>query len=157
MGGARSLLGGKEEQGGELLFQADLGHYLELSGMLLGYVDVRTHDDKGTSRRVGEQEGGVGGTEKAGEAGWGGGGCQGASHSWLLPQPAPLYITPGHLLDKFVKDFLQPNQTFQDQIKKALKIICSFLEENCFRHSTTKIQVIQVSPGFFLCSLRGTK
>jgi len=70
--GARSLLGGKEEQGGELLFQADLGHHLELSGMLLGYVDVRTHDDKGTSRRVGEQEGGVGGTEKAGEeAGWG--------------------------------------------------------------------------------------
>ncbi|XP_070242165.1 2'-5'-oligoadenylate synthase 2 isoform X2 [Bos mutus] len=58
-------------------------------------------------------------------------------------KPAPLYITPGHLLDKFVKDFLQPNQTFQDQIKKALKIICSFLEENCFRHSTTKIQVIQ--------------
>ncbi|XP_070625746.1 2'-5'-oligoadenylate synthase 2 isoform X3 [Bos indicus] len=58
-------------------------------------------------------------------------------------KPASLYITPGHLLDKFVKDFLQPNQTFQDQIKKALKIICSFLEENCFRHSTTKIQVIQ--------------
>ncbi|XP_045018999.1 2'-5'-oligoadenylate synthase 2 isoform X4 [Bubalus bubalis] len=58
-------------------------------------------------------------------------------------KPAPLYITPGHLLDKFVKDFLQPNQTFQDQIKKALKIICSFLEKNCFRHSTTKIQVIQ--------------
>lgn len=54
------------------MFQADLGHHLELSGMLLGYVDVRTHDDKGTSRRVGEQEGGVGGTEKAGEeAGWG--------------------------------------------------------------------------------------
>ncbi|XP_070242166.1 2'-5'-oligoadenylate synthase 2 isoform X3 [Bos mutus] len=62
--------------------------------------------------------------------------------SWNV-LPAPLYITPGHLLDKFVKDFLQPNQTFQDQIKKALKIICSFLEENCFRHSTTKIQVIQ--------------
>ncbi|XP_010826888.1 PREDICTED: 2'-5'-oligoadenylate synthase 2 isoform X3 [Bison bison bison] len=58
-------------------------------------------------------------------------------------KPAPLYITPGYLLDKFIKDFLQPNQTFQDQIKKALKIICSFLEENCFRHSTTKIQVIQ--------------
>ena len=38
------------------MFQADLGHHLELSGMLLGYVDVRTHDDKGTSRRVGEQE-----------------------------------------------------------------------------------------------------
>ncbi|KAG5198744.1 hypothetical protein JEQ12_007340 [Ovis aries] len=62
--------------------------------------------------------------------------------SWNV-LPAPLYITPGHLLDKFIKDFLQPNQTFQDQIKKALKIICSFLEENCFRHSTTKIQVIQ--------------
>uniref|UniRef100_A0AC11C0R8 Uncharacterized protein n=1 Tax=Ovis aries TaxID=9940 RepID=A0AC11C0R8_SHEEP len=51
--------------------------------------------------------------------------------TWNMP-PAPLYITPGHLLDKFIKDFLQPNQTFQDQIRKALKIICSFLEENCF-------------------------
>lgn len=87
----------------------------------------------------------------------GGGGWQGASHSWLLPQPAPLYLTPGHLLDKFIEDFLQPDQTFQDQIKKALKTICSFLEENCFRHSTTKIQVIHVSPGLFLCSCRGTK
>ncbi|XP_043757618.1 2'-5'-oligoadenylate synthase 2 [Cervus elaphus] len=61
--------------------------------------------------------------------------------SWNVP-PAPLYLTPGHLLDKFIEDFLQPDQTFQDQIKKALKTICSFLEENCFRHSTTKIQVI---------------
>ena len=87
----------------------------------------------------------------------GGGGWQGASHSWLLPQPAPLYMTPGHLLDKFIEDFLQPSQTFQDQIKNALKTICSFLEENCFRHSTTKIQVIQVSPGLFLCSWLGTK
>ena len=66
-------------------------------------------------------------------------------------------MTPGHLLDKFIEDFLQPNQTFQDQIKNALKTICSFLEENCFQHSTTKIQVIQVSPGLFLCSWRGTK
>ncbi|XP_065760645.1 2'-5'-oligoadenylate synthase 2-like isoform X1 [Muntiacus reevesi] len=61
--------------------------------------------------------------------------------SWNV-LPAPLYMTPGHLLDKFIEDFLQPDQTFQDQIKKALETICSFLEENCFRHSTTKIQVI---------------
>lgn len=32
---------------------------------------MRTQDDKGTSRRVGEPEGRVGGTEEAGEeAGW---------------------------------------------------------------------------------------
>lgn len=47
--------------------------------------------------------------------GWGTGGWQGASHSSLLPQPAPLYVTPGHLLDKFIKDFLQPNRTFLDR------------------------------------------
>uniref|UniRef100_A0A8C6AH53 2'-5'-oligoadenylate synthetase 2 n=1 Tax=Monodon monoceros TaxID=40151 RepID=A0A8C6AH53_MONMO len=57
--------------------------------------------------------------------------------SWNV-LPAPLYVTPGHLLDKFIKDFLQPNRTFLDQIKKAVDIVCKFLKENCFRHSTTK-------------------
>ncbi|XP_059974523.1 2'-5'-oligoadenylate synthase 2 isoform X1 [Mesoplodon densirostris] len=61
--------------------------------------------------------------------------------SWNV-LPAPLYVTPGHLLDKFIKDFLQPNRTFLDQIKKAVDVICKFLKENCFRHSTTKCQKI---------------
>ncbi|KAM6166642.1 2'-5'-oligoadenylate synthase 2 [Erethizon dorsatum] len=54
--------------------------------------------------------------------------------------PAPLFLTLGHLLDKFIKDFLQPNKTFLVQIGKAVDIICSFLKENCFQHSTTKVQ-----------------
>ncbi|XP_068419766.1 2'-5'-oligoadenylate synthase 2 isoform X1 [Eschrichtius robustus] len=61
--------------------------------------------------------------------------------SWNV-LPAPLYVTPGHLLDKFIKDCLQPNRTFLDQIKKAVDVICKFLKENCFRHSTTKCQKI---------------
>nr|KAF6403819.1 2'-5'-oligoadenylate synthetase 2 [Molossus molossus] len=54
--------------------------------------------------------------------------------------PVPLHETPGHLLDKFIKDFLQPNQTFLSQISTAVDIICAFLRENCFRRSTTKLQ-----------------
>ncbi|XP_057600817.1 2'-5'-oligoadenylate synthase 2-like isoform X2 [Hippopotamus amphibius kiboko] len=61
--------------------------------------------------------------------------------SWNV-LPTSLYVTPSHLLDKFIKDFLQPDKTFLDQIKKAVDIICKFLKENCFRHSTTKIQKI---------------
>ncbi|XP_021087982.1 2'-5'-oligoadenylate synthase 2 isoform X2 [Mesocricetus auratus] len=53
--------------------------------------------------------------------------------------PTPLFITPSHLLDTFIKDFLQPNETFLKQIKKAVDIICAFLKENCFRHSSTKV------------------
>uniref|UniRef100_A0A8C3X6K8 2'-5' oligoadenylate synthase n=1 Tax=Catagonus wagneri TaxID=51154 RepID=A0A8C3X6K8_9CETA len=61
--------------------------------------------------------------------------------SWNV-LPAPLYSTPSHDLDKFIKDFLQPDKTFLDQIKKAVDAICEFLKENCFRHSATKIQKI---------------
>uniref|UniRef100_A0A8C9USC2 2'-5' oligoadenylate synthase n=1 Tax=Spermophilus dauricus TaxID=99837 RepID=A0A8C9USC2_SPEDA len=53
-------------------------------------------------------------------------------------QPAPLFMTPGHLLDKFIKDFLQPNKDFLDQLHRAVDDICTFLKEDCFRHSTTK-------------------
>lgn len=59
--------------------------------------------------------------------------------SWNV-LPAPLSETPGHLLDKFIKDFLQPNKTFLDQLHKAVDTICTFLKENCFRHSTIKVQ-----------------
>lgn len=72
---------------------------------------------------------------------------RGHSHlgSSFLPQPAPLFMTPGHLLDKFIKEFLQPNKFFLEQIDSAVDIICTFLKENCFRQSTAKIQIVQVS------------
>ena len=125
--------------------------------MLLVYVNARTQDDKGTSRRVGSRRERSGGQSRQGrKRGWGTGGWQAASHSGLLPQPAPLYVTPGHLLDKFIKDCLQPNRTFLDQIKKAVDVICKFLKENCFRHSTTKCQkIVKVSNGLSLCYWRG--
>ncbi|XP_014642579.1 PREDICTED: 2'-5'-oligoadenylate synthase 2 isoform X2 [Ceratotherium simum simum] len=58
--------------------------------------------------------------------------------SWNV-LPAPLFTTPGHLLDRFIMDFLQPSKIFLDQIKKAVDIICTFLKEKCFQHSTTKV------------------
>ncbi|GAB1290107.1 2'-5'-oligoadenylate synthase 2 [Apodemus speciosus] len=54
-------------------------------------------------------------------------------------EPVPLFATPSHLLDKFIEDFLQPNKVSLDQIKSAVDIICSFLKENCFRNSDTKV------------------
>lgn len=55
-------------------------------------------------------------------------------------------MTPSHLLDEFIKDFLQPNQRFLDQVEQAIELICKFLQENCFRSSSTKIQkIIKVS------------
>lgn len=62
--------------------------------------------------------------------------------SWNV-LPAPLFTTPGHLLDKFIKEFLQPNKFFLEQIDSAVDIICTFLKENCFRQSTAKIQIVQ--------------
>ncbi|XP_076778764.1 2'-5'-oligoadenylate synthase 2 [Arvicanthis niloticus] len=53
--------------------------------------------------------------------------------------PMPLFITPSHLLDKFISDFLQPNKVFLKQIKEAVNIICSFLKEKCFQNSGTKV------------------
>lgn len=60
----------------------------------------------------------------------------------------PLFITPSHLLDKFIFDFLQPNKVFLEQIKEAVNFICSFLKEKCFRNSGTKVlKIIKVSAG----------
>jgi hypothetical protein len=57
-------------------------------------------------------------------------------------------MTPSHLLDKFIKDFLQPNKDFLGQVRSAVNIICDFLKENCFRYSPTKVQkVVKVSTG----------
>lgn len=70
----------------------------------------------------------------------------------VLPpsQPAPLYATPGHLLDKFIKDFLQPDRNFLGQIATAVDIICRFLQKNCFPHSATRVQkTVKVSTGLF--------
>ncbi|XP_053445290.1 2'-5'-oligoadenylate synthase 2 [Nycticebus coucang] len=62
--------------------------------------------------------------------------------SWNVA-PAPLFITPGHLLDKFIKDFLQLDKTFLDEIEKTIDIICKFLTQNCFRNSPMKIQIVK--------------
>uniref|UniRef100_U3E5H3 2'-5' oligoadenylate synthase n=2 Tax=Callithrix jacchus TaxID=9483 RepID=U3E5H3_CALJA len=62
--------------------------------------------------------------------------------SWNV-LPAPLFTTLGHHLDKFIKDFLQPDKYFLEQVDSAVNIICKFLEENCFRRSTAKIQTVQ--------------
>ncbi|XP_042817443.1 2'-5'-oligoadenylate synthase 3 isoform X3 [Panthera tigris] len=69
--------------------------------------------------------------------------CVGRDGTPIQPwpaKPAPLYATPGHLLDKFIKDFLQPNRNFLDQIATAVDIICRFLQKNCFPHSATRVQ-----------------
>ncbi|XP_069353075.1 2'-5'-oligoadenylate synthase 2 [Eulemur rufifrons] len=57
--------------------------------------------------------------------------------------PAPLFTIPGHLLDNFIRDFLQPDKCFLDQIEKAVDIICTFLTERCFRQSPGKIQIVK--------------
>ncbi|KAL4701840.1 hypothetical protein H8959_015844 [Pygathrix nigripes] len=59
--------------------------------------------------------------------------------------PALLYQTPAGDLDKFISEFLQPNQQFLTQVNKAVDTICSFLKENCFRNSP--IKVIKVVKG----------
>lgn len=64
------------------------------------------------------------------------------------PQPTSLFITPSHLLDTFIIDFLQSNKKFLKQIRKAVNIICEFLKNNCFKDSSTKVQkVVKVSAG----------
>ncbi|XP_053525876.1 2'-5'-oligoadenylate synthase 2 isoform X2 [Artibeus jamaicensis] len=59
--------------------------------------------------------------------------------SWNV-LPMPLEETPGHRLDAFIKKCLQPNQTFLNQMSSAVDIICTFLREQCFRDSSTKVQ-----------------
>ncbi|KAL6035452.1 hypothetical protein STEG23_005654, partial [Scotinomys teguina] len=53
--------------------------------------------------------------------------------------PTSLFITPSHLLNKFIQDFLQPNEKFLEQIRRAVHIICEFLKAQCFQHSNTKV------------------
>ncbi|CAO2629256.1 2'-5'-oligoadenylate synthase 3 [Lemmus lemmus] len=58
--------------------------------------------------------------------------------SWDV-MPALLHQTPAGDLDKFISEFLQPDRHFLTQVKKAVDTICSFLKENCFRNSPTKV------------------
>uniref|UniRef100_A0A5F8GDQ1 2'-5' oligoadenylate synthase n=1 Tax=Monodelphis domestica TaxID=13616 RepID=A0A5F8GDQ1_MONDO len=53
--------------------------------------------------------------------------------------PALLQQTPSWDLDHFISKFLQPNREFLGQVNRAVDIICSFLKENCFRNSSTKV------------------
>ncbi|XP_036352353.2 2'-5'-oligoadenylate synthase 3 isoform X1 [Ochotona princeps] len=53
--------------------------------------------------------------------------------------PAQLYQTPARDLDRFISDFLQPDRQFLAQVNKAVDVICSFLRENCFQNSPTKV------------------
>ncbi|XP_074061895.1 2'-5'-oligoadenylate synthase 2-like isoform X2 [Macrotis lagotis] len=53
--------------------------------------------------------------------------------------PALLQQTPSWDLDNFNSKFLQPDKQFQDQVSRAVDIICSFLKENCFWNSSIKI------------------
>lgn len=79
---------------------------------------------------------------------------------FYLLQPASLQETPGHSLDEFIKDFLQPSEDFLNQIHKAVGIICRFLKENCFRYSTTEVQkAVKVSTGLSpkACHRQGTE
>ncbi|XP_029778552.1 2'-5'-oligoadenylate synthase 2 [Suricata suricatta] len=59
--------------------------------------------------------------------------------SWNV-LPAPLFATPGHLLDKFIKDFLQPDRHFLDQVATAVDVICKFLQKDCFPRSAIRVQ-----------------
>uniref|UniRef100_A0A4X2K119 2'-5' oligoadenylate synthase n=1 Tax=Vombatus ursinus TaxID=29139 RepID=A0A4X2K119_VOMUR len=53
--------------------------------------------------------------------------------------PTLLQQTPSWDLDSFISKFLQPNREFLGQVSRAVDIICSFMKENCFRNSSTKV------------------
>ncbi|XP_069353072.1 2'-5'-oligoadenylate synthase 1 isoform X5 [Eulemur rufifrons] len=52
--------------------------------------------------------------------------------------------TPAKDLDKFIKDYLQPDTSFREQVKRAIHIICSFLKERCFRGASHPVRVSKV-------------
>ncbi|XP_069353068.1 2'-5'-oligoadenylate synthase 1 isoform X1 [Eulemur rufifrons] len=55
--------------------------------------------------------------------------------------------TPAKDLDKFIKDYLQPDTSFREQVKRAIHIICSFLKERCFRGASHPVRVSKVVKG----------
>ncbi|XP_031804491.1 2'-5'-oligoadenylate synthase 2 isoform X2 [Sarcophilus harrisii] len=56
--------------------------------------------------------------------------------------PASLYVTQGHMLDKFIYDFLQPEQESLEQIKNVVNTIFKFLTEKCFKDSTMTVKKV---------------
>ncbi|XP_075852707.1 2'-5'-oligoadenylate synthase 1 isoform X5 [Microcebus murinus] len=58
-----------------------------------------------------------------------------------------LRYTPAKDLDKFIKDNLQPDTSFREQVKRAIHIICSFLKERCFQGASHPVRVSKVVKG----------
>ncbi|XP_057600818.1 2'-5'-oligoadenylate synthase 1-like isoform X1 [Hippopotamus amphibius kiboko] len=55
--------------------------------------------------------------------------------------------TPARDLDKFIEDRLQPDEDFRTQVREAINIICSFLKERCFLHTSHRVRVSKVVKG----------
>ncbi|XP_078523383.1 2'-5'-oligoadenylate synthase 1-like [Lissotriton helveticus] len=51
-----------------------------------------------------------------------------------------LYQTPANKLDAWIEHRLQPNETFNSQVRDAIDRIATFLKENCFK--TTKVHKV---------------
>ncbi|XP_027240653.1 2'-5'-oligoadenylate synthase 1A isoform X1 [Cricetulus griseus] len=50
-------------------------------------------------------------------------------------------------LDKFIEAHLLPNTSFRTEVKAAIKIICDFLKERCFRDAAHPVRVSKVVKG----------
>lgn len=50
-------------------------------------------------------------------------------------------------LDKFIEDYLLPDASFCDDVKSAIKILCDFLKERCFRGAAHPVRVSKVVKG----------
>uniref|UniRef100_A0A8C8RC35 2'-5' oligoadenylate synthase n=1 Tax=Pelusios castaneus TaxID=367368 RepID=A0A8C8RC35_9SAUR len=55
-----------------------------------------------------------------------------------------LYKTPAEELDRFISNDLQSNKDFKEQVSKAIHTIFKCLTQNCFRNSTSAMQVLKV-------------
>ncbi|XP_058896554.1 2'-5'-oligoadenylate synthase 1-like isoform X1 [Kogia breviceps] len=55
--------------------------------------------------------------------------------------------TPAGSLDKFIEDYLQPDEDFHTQVSEAIHIICSFLKERCFQRAPHPVRVSKVVKG----------
>ncbi|XP_015280623.1 PREDICTED: 2'-5'-oligoadenylate synthase 1-like [Gekko japonicus] len=64
----------------------------------------------------------------------------------MFPAMEALYETDARRLDKFIFDHLQPDQEFLNRVSDAIRIICEFLRENCFRDAPQS-RVLKVVKG----------
>ncbi|XP_057619866.1 2'-5'-oligoadenylate synthase 1A-like [Chionomys nivalis] len=55
--------------------------------------------------------------------------------------------TPARDLDKFIEDYLLPDTIFRTEVKAAIKRICDFLKERCFRGAAHPVRVSKVVKG----------